>query len=53
MYATYTNLVKSVKEVFCDIDRTLKLGRPDIRCQIAGFSDMSRLMVEEKQHKYA
>ena len=35
MYSTYTNLVKSAKEVFCDIDWTLKFRRPNIRCHIA------------------
>ena len=53
MYSAYTNLVKSAKEVFCDIDRTLEFRRPDIRCHIAGRTDKWRLDIKEKRHEFS
>lgn len=53
MYSAYTNLVKSAKEIFCDINRTLKFRGPDIRRHIAECRAKSRSNIEEKQHEFS
>ncbi len=50
MYSTYTDLVKSAKKVFCNINWTLKFRSPDIRCHVAGGTVKPR-MIKEEQHE--
>ena len=47
MHSAYTNLVKSAKEVLCNIDWTLKFRSPDIRCHVADFTDKSRIILKK------
>ena len=52
MYPTYTNLVKSAKEVLCNIDWTLKFRSSDIRRHIAEGTDKARtIYMEEIKHE--
>ena len=42
MHSAYTNLVKSAKEVLCNIDWTLKFRSSDIRRHVAEHTDKWR-----------
>ena len=48
MHSAYANLVKSAKEVLCNINGALELRSPDIRCHVAGCTDKMEGKIKEE-----